>query len=129
MKTAEYGKQNRDVIMLLHGGGLSWWNYRAEAELLGDPAMSCCRSLTAMRTATMICQYRGKREPDHLPDRQRVRRAVLAIGGLSPRRSDLDGDAVAARDHLRYAVIESASVIPSGITNALIGRPLRQATA
>ena len=22
--------------MLLHGGGLSWWNYRAEAELLGD---------------------------------------------------------------------------------------------
>ena len=25
MKIVEYGKQNRDVIMLLHGGGLSWW--------------------------------------------------------------------------------------------------------
>ena len=34
MKTVEFGKQNSDVIMLLHGGGLSWWNYKAEAELL-----------------------------------------------------------------------------------------------
>lgn len=36
MKIIEYGKQNRDIIMLLHGGGLSWWNYRAEAEILKD---------------------------------------------------------------------------------------------
>ena len=36
MNLIEYGKQNSDVIMLLHGGGLSWWNYRAEAELLAD---------------------------------------------------------------------------------------------
>lgn len=28
----EYGKENRDVIILLHGGGLSWWNYREVAE-------------------------------------------------------------------------------------------------
>jgi hypothetical protein len=34
MNVIEYGKQNSDIIMLLHGGGLSWWNYRAEAELL-----------------------------------------------------------------------------------------------
>jgi len=33
MKTVEFGKQHNDVIMLLHGGGLSWWNYKAEAEL------------------------------------------------------------------------------------------------
>ena len=36
MKIVEYGKQNRDVILLLHGGGLSWWNYRTEAEILKD---------------------------------------------------------------------------------------------
>ena len=36
MNVIEYGKQNNDTIMLLHGGGLSWWNYRAEAEMLGD---------------------------------------------------------------------------------------------
>ena len=36
MKIIEYGKQNREVIILLHGGGLSWWNFRQEAELLCD---------------------------------------------------------------------------------------------
>ena len=36
MNVIEYGKQNSDIIILLHGGGLSWWNYRAEAELLSD---------------------------------------------------------------------------------------------
>ena len=36
MKTVEFGKQNNEVIMLLHGGGWSGWNYKAEAELLKD---------------------------------------------------------------------------------------------
>ena len=36
MQIVEYGKENRDVILLLHGGGLSWWNYRTAAELLGE---------------------------------------------------------------------------------------------
>lgn len=36
MKTVEFGKENKDVIVLLHGGGLSWWNYREAAELLKD---------------------------------------------------------------------------------------------
>ena len=36
MKYIEYGKENSEVIMMLHGGGLSWWNYRKEAELLCD---------------------------------------------------------------------------------------------
>lgn len=30
----EYGDKNRDIIILLHGGGLSWWNYIDEIELL-----------------------------------------------------------------------------------------------
>ena len=34
MKIVEYGTQNREVIMLLHGGGLSWWNFRSQAEQL-----------------------------------------------------------------------------------------------
>ena len=33
MKIIEYGKHNENIIVLLHGGGLSWWNYQAEAEL------------------------------------------------------------------------------------------------
>ena len=34
MNYKEFGKQNSDVIILLHGGGLSWRNYRKEAEML-----------------------------------------------------------------------------------------------
>ena len=34
MNFKEYGDNNKDTIMLLHGGGLSWWNYREEAEKL-----------------------------------------------------------------------------------------------
>ena len=34
MTVMEYGQQNRDVVMLLHGGGLSWWNYREVAKRL-----------------------------------------------------------------------------------------------
>lgn len=26
----------KDTIMLLHGGGLSWWNYREEAEMIQE---------------------------------------------------------------------------------------------
>ena len=32
----EFGQQNPDVIMLLHGGGLSWWNYREVAKRLAE---------------------------------------------------------------------------------------------
>ena len=32
----EFGKQNTDVVMLLHGGGLSWWNYREAATRLAE---------------------------------------------------------------------------------------------
>ena len=36
MVVKEYGKTNKDTIILLHGGGLSWWNYEEVAELLKD---------------------------------------------------------------------------------------------
>jgi len=34
MKFQEYGADQNDTILLLHGGGLSWWNYREAAEIL-----------------------------------------------------------------------------------------------
>ncbi|MBP5580622.1 MAG: alpha/beta hydrolase, partial [Ruminococcus sp.] len=36
MNYKEFGKGNPETIILLHGGGLSWWNYREEAEALKD---------------------------------------------------------------------------------------------
>lgn len=34
MEYREYGSKNNDIIILLHGGGLSWWNYIDEISLL-----------------------------------------------------------------------------------------------
>ena len=34
MRIQEYGTNQKDAILLLHGGGLSWWNFREAAELL-----------------------------------------------------------------------------------------------
>ena len=34
MEYKEYGSKNSDIIILLHGGGLSWWNYIDEISLL-----------------------------------------------------------------------------------------------
>ena len=36
MQHVEYGTHNLQTIILLHGGGLSWWNYRDVAQLLSD---------------------------------------------------------------------------------------------
>ena len=34
MEYKEYRSKNNDIIFLLHGGGLSWWNYIDEISLL-----------------------------------------------------------------------------------------------
>ena len=34
MQYKEYGSDKAETVFLLHGGGLSWWNYKDEAKLL-----------------------------------------------------------------------------------------------
>ena len=34
MKVVEYGENQPQVVLLLHGGGLSWWSYREVAHRL-----------------------------------------------------------------------------------------------
>ena len=34
MNVIEYGKENSKIVILIHGGGLSWWNYQEVAEVL-----------------------------------------------------------------------------------------------
>ena len=36
MQYVEYGNQNPETVILLHGGGLSWWNYRDVAQLSSE---------------------------------------------------------------------------------------------
>ena len=118
----EFGQQNSDVIMLLHGGGLSWWNYRAAAQKLAeryhvvlpvldghadsDAPFGTIEENAARLISCIDTHFGGQ---------------VLAICGLS-----LGGQVAVEmlsqrRDICRYALIESALVKPMQLTAALIG--------
>ena len=122
MKIIEYGKQNHDVILLLHGGGLSWWNYRSEAQLLEDH----------YHVVLPILDGHTDSEEDFVSIEENARRiisfidreyngSVLLIGGLSLGAQILVEMLSQRGDICQHAIIESASIIPSRITNAMIG--------
>lgn len=121
MNFREYGAGHRDVIILLHGGGLSWWNYRAEAELLAsdyhvilpilDGHAGSGRPFTTIEdNASEIVSFIDERFGGR----------VLLIGGLSLGAQILLEMLAQRPDICRYALIESAAVIPSKLTNALL---------
>ena len=121
MKTVEFGKQHNDVIMLLHGGGLSWWNYKAETELLKDQyhvvlpildghAGSDNDFISIEKNASRLISFIDKEFGG----------SVLLIGGLSLGAQILVEMLTQRNSICQSAVIESASVIPSKLTNYLI---------
>ena len=125
MKTVEYGKENREVIMLLHGGGLSWWNYRSEAETL------CGRYHVVLPIldghAGSDADFAGIEENAEriisLIDREYAG-SVFLIGGLSLGAQVLVEMLSRRPEICQCAIIESACVIPSRITRALTGPAL-----
>ena len=118
----EYGSDNRDIIVLLHGGGLSWWNYREEAEFLQDKYHIIIPVLDGHagsdRSFTTIEQNAD--ELISLIDEE-FGGKVLLIGGLSLGAQILLEMLSQRRDICKHAIVESASVIPSKITHMLIG--------
>ena len=121
MKYKEYGKGNQKAIVLLHGGGLSWWSYREAAQILQDDYhvilpildgyVGSDRSFTTIEdNAAEIIDF----------IRSDLGGSVYLLGGLSL------GAQVALEmlsqqgDICEYAIIESATVIPSRVTHALI---------
>lgn len=122
MNYKEYGTANNDTIILLHGGGLSWWNYREAAGLLApdyhvilpvlDGHAGSARAFTSIEdNAAEIIDFID----------QNLNGRVLMIGGLSLGAQIVLEMLSRRKDICRYALIESAAVIPSKITNALIG--------
>lgn len=118
----EFGQLNTDVIMLLHGGGLSWWNYREVAKRLAeryhvvlpvldghadsDAPFTSIEDNAARLISYIDAHFGGQ---------------VLALGGLS-----LGGQIAVEmlsqrKDICRYALLESALVKPSKLTAAMIG--------
>lgn len=125
MQYKEYGINNKDTIILLHGGGLSWWNYRDEAELLKDryhvilPVLDghggCDRHFTSIEdNAAEIIDFIDKR----------FKGSVFLMGGLSLGGQILLEVLSKRKDITRYALVESANVMPSSLTGALLGPSL-----
>ena len=122
MEYREYGKDRAQTVMLLHGGGLSWWNYRAEAELLEDRYHVVLPILDghAGSGRRFISIEDSAGELIRLIDRE-LRGSVLLIGGLSLGGQILLEMLSRRKDICRYAVVESAAAIPDPLTGALIG--------
>ena len=122
VNTAEFGNNKAETILLLHGGGLSWWNYREEAKLLQDefhvvlPVLDghagSDRAFSSIEdNAAEIISYID----------EKLGGSVQLIGGLSLGGQILLEMLAQRKDICRCAMVESAAVIPSGLTNALIG--------
>lgn len=117
----EFGDNDRPVVMLFHGGGLNWWNYREQAELLEsrfhvvlpvlDGHAGSGRPFTSIgdNAAELIdfvdSEFGGR---------------ILLAGGLSLGAQILLEMLAQRGDVCRYAFVESAAVIPSRITHAVI---------
>ena len=121
MRYVEYGNQNPETVILLHGGGLSWWNYRDVAQLLSDrfhvvlPILDGHADSDAPFTSI---EENAARIVAHIDEHFGGK--VLAVGGLS-----LGGQIAVEMltqrpDICRFALLESALVKPSTLTYALI---------
>ena len=121
MIVKEYGKSNKDIIILLHGGGLSWWNYEEVSEILKsnyhvilpilDGHSGSDRDFTSIENnANEIIEYIDNNYNGN----------VKLIGGLSLGAQILL-DILSKRDNIcEYVIIESALVCPMKMTNRLI---------
>ena len=117
----EFGQHNPNVIMLLHGGGLSWWNYREVAQklagqyhvvlpVLDGHADSGAPFTTIEDNAASLISYIDT----HFGGQ------VLAIGGLSLG-GQIAVEMLSQRpDICQYALLESALVKPMKLTHGLI---------
>lgn len=118
----EFGADRPETVLLLHGGGLSWWNYREAAALLQagfhvilpvlDGHAGSDRPFTSVEdNALELLAFIDSRFGG----------SVLLAGGLSLGGQVLLEMLARRPGFCRFALAESAAVIPSPITAALAG--------
>ena len=121
MQYVEYGSHNSQTIILLHGGGLSWWNYRDGAQLLSDRfhvVLPILDGHADSDTPFTSIEENVARIIAHIDEHFGGK--VLAVGGLS-----LGGQIAVEMltqrpDICCFALLESTLVKPPKLTHALI---------
>ena len=121
MQVLEFGQQNTDTVMLLHGGGLSWWNYREAAKLLAEryhvvlPVLDGHADSDAPFTAI---EENAARLISYID--ARFGGQIKAMGGLSLG-GQIAVEMLSQRPNIcRHALLESALVKPMKLTHSLI---------
>ncbi|BBF43552.1 hypothetical protein lbkm_2240 [Lachnospiraceae bacterium KM106-2] len=121
MKCVEYGEDHKEIIIFLHGGGLAPWNYSEEAEQLKDkyhiiiPILDghsgSDRNFTTIESnADEIIKYID----------EKCFGKIFMIGGLSLGGQILVEILSKRKNICKFAIIESALVLPMRTTFALI---------
>lgn len=122
----EFGDKDKPVVVLLHGGGLNWWNYREEAELLKSKfhvVLPILDGHAGSNQPFTSIQDNASKLIDFIDSIFGGK--VLLIGGLSLGAQILLKMLALRGNVCSYAFVESAAVIPSKVTHALIGPSLR----
>lgn len=121
MKFVEVGQENQDVIVLLHGGGLSWWQYQAQMDLLCEnyhvvlPILDGHAGSDADFTSI---EDNAKRLLDYID--KTYGGSVFLIAGLSLGGQILLEMLALRKDICQYAIVESAAIIPDKLTAGLV---------
>ena len=121
MKTVEYGKGNAKVIVLLHGGGLSWWNYEEAAKILAESyhvVLPILDGHAGSDAPFTTIEDNAKRVIAYISENFGGR--VHLLGGLSLG-GQIATEVLSKRSHIcDFAVIESALACPMPVTAALV---------
>ena len=121
MKVVEVGQENQDVIVLLHGGGLSWWQYQAQMDLLCEnyhvvlPILDEHAGSDADFTSI---EDNAKRLLDYID--KTYGGSVFLIAGLSLGGQILLEMLALRKNICQYAIVESAAIIPDKLTAGLV---------
>ena len=121
MKVVEVGQENQDVIVLLHGGGLSWWQYQVQMDLLCEnyhvvlPILDGHAGSDADFTSI---EDNAKQLLDYID--KTYGGSVFLIAGLSLGGQILLEMLALRKNICQYAIVESAAIIPDKLTAGLV---------
>lgn len=121
MKVVEFGQENQDVIVLLHGGGLSWWQYQAQMDLLCENyhvVLPILHGHAGSDADFTSIEDNAKRLLDYID--KTYGGSVFLIAGLSLGGQILLEMLALRKNICQYAIVESAAIIPDKLTAGLV---------